>query len=263
MAKFTNHKQDFDRITILNKCNSILFWALLTINLLPEVINLLPKIKSEYSQYEQIVNFLNIVFFIFSFIITITTEFVLLPVAEKKRRLDYFENSFSKQFQLKASEKYYTNDEIQPGFYKMAVNLFQNLLFTSTISKKMVLSVVIKGAIFFLIFLLLSFFGLSANKTFIPILQAIFSLNILGHTIKFLIFNQRVINTFNDLKNLFSNDDLKSNIQAHTPQILRIYVDYECTIAWGLISLDESLFGEMNDPIENEWKSIKTKFNIQ
>jgi hypothetical protein len=187
----------------------------------------------------------------------------LLPVAEKKRRLDYFENSFSKQFQLKASEKYYTNDEIQPGFYKMAVNLFQNLLFTSTISKKMVLSVVIKGAIFFLIFLLLSFFGLSANKTFIPILQAIFSLNILGHTIKFLIFNQRVINTFNDLKNLFSNDDLKSNIQAHTPQILRIYVDYECTIAWGLISLDESLFGEMNDPIENEWKSIKTKFNIQ
>ncbi len=263
MAKFTNHKNDFHRINLLNKINSYLFWGLLVINIVPELLKDNLIASSQCTNLEKGIDFLNIFLFIASFLITIITEFVLIPIAEKKRRTDYFENSFAKNFQLKSSMQYFTNEEIMPGFYKMAINLFQNLLFTTKVSKSMSFGIIVKGIVAVVVFFILSCFGLSANKIFIPILQAVFSLNILGHTIKFLIYYQRMHSLFAELKTLFFQEDFKQRIDAHIPQILKMYVDYECNISWGLISLEDSHFQKMNNEVEMEWQEIKTKFKIQ
>jgi hypothetical protein len=261
MAKFTTHKEDFDRINLLNKINSILFWALLVINILPELLKRFLTSPPKMDCYVTLINFLIIVSFIASFVIAIIVEYYLIPVAESKRRADYFENSFIQNFQLKNSEEYFTNEEINPGFYKMAVNLFQNLFFTISIAKLMIPKVIFKAAIGLLIFISISYIGFNNDPIFITLLQAIFSLNITGQTIKFFIYYERKKQMMQELQILFSNPESIKGDKA-VPQIIKLYTDYECNISWGLISLDDKLFNKRNNALEEKWGTIKIKFKI-
>jgi hypothetical protein len=246
----------------LNKINSILFWALLAVNILPELLKRFLTNPAEMDCYASLINFLIIVSFIASFVIVIIVEYYLIPVAESKRRADYFENSFKQNFQLKKSEDYFTNEEINPGFYKMAVNLFQNLFFTTSVAKLMIPKVIFKAAIGLLIYISISFIGFKNYPIFITLLQAIFSLNIIGQIIKFFIYHERKKQMMKELQILFSNSDFIKSDKA-VPQIIKLYTDYECNISWGLILLDDKLFNKHNDTMEESWSKIKLKLKIQ
>ena len=65
-----------------------------------------------------------------------------------------------------------------------------------------------------------------------------------------------------ELQILFSNPDSIKEDKA-VPQIIKLYVDYECNISWGLISLDDKLFNKHNDDLEEKWGKIKLKLKIQ
>jgi len=46
-------------------------------------------------------------------------------------------------------------------------------------------------------------------------------------------------------------------------KIIRDILEYEATIAWGNILLDEGTYNKMNASLSNEWKNLKNEYSIQ
>ena len=181
MAKQTNHLQDFRNIKLLNNLNSTLFWLLILLNIVPEICKKVIWKNLDKEVMFFVINYLIIILFCASFIVSILVEYYLIPTAESRRRSDYFENSFHYNFQLDKSIDYFTNDKIVPGVYKMGVNLFQNLFFTTSVTKKMIPKEITKSVIGLFSFVSMSFIGFRSDPILLTLFQALFSLNIIGY----------------------------------------------------------------------------------
>ncbi|MFZ1320853.1 MAG: hypothetical protein WAT71_04790 [Ignavibacteria bacterium] len=198
------------------------------------------------------------------FIITIIIDYKLLPEAQRKTRCDFFDNAFGTKFiHNKNSEEYYTNDNIEKGIYKMAVDLFESSLFTYNISSRMRFKRIILCCLLFVVLIPLSFYGFK-NTFFIGIiiLQALLSIYFAGGLIKLLIFVGKNKEYFEELKSLFSNSNFKQNIIEYEAKIIKLYADYESTKAWSFIHLDSRIYNKINPTLSKEWEEMKQKYNI-
>lgn len=184
---------------------------------------------------------------------------------EKIRRMDFIDHSFATKYIENGSEKYYDNDEIEYGFYKMVVNCFENSLFSSEISKKMyekkqIKLLFISGAL--MIFCIL---GLVNMKSAMAIIQLLLSGYFFLEYRDLKEYKDRTEQIFLDFKKLFDNGlvNKEESIKKNMPEIIRLYTVYETNISDKKLSLDSQIYEQLNDTLTQNWEKIKIKYEIK
>lgn len=206
--------------------------------------------------------FLNILLSIIYTGLTIWTDYFLEPKAASISRKDFFDNAFGTKFiEGRNSEDYFTNDELGPGIYKMATNLFENIFFTKSITEVMKKRRTWRVLLFFIFLVVLAFWGFKNVFLGLPFLQLFLSVFFLGSLIKLYILHNCCDNYFQSMQRLFSIDNFANQVDKHRGEIIKLYADYEATKAW-TVKVDSDIHTEFNDDLSNQWVQIKKKYNI-
>ena len=219
-------------------------------------------IKSYFPDYKQFGDFLISIncFFIIGYSILSFLKNYTFFDASSFRRFDFVDNSFETGFGEKRSKEYYTNENVGKGIYKMAVNSFENCLFSYNISKKMTLTLWIKNIIFAIVILGFAVFGF--NNILIILIQLTLPLLLLHDAIKLQVFVYRIKRTFENFRRLFNDLSQGRNISEKEPEIILNVLDYETAIVSGGVLLDSTIYDELNPSLSREWNNIKKDYRI-
>lgn len=188
-----------------------------------------------------------------------------IDLAEETRRRDFIDRSFGTKYCHVSSEGYYDTDELESGMYKMISNVFENSLFSSEISKKM-LNKNMAINVIMLVVLLASILTSTVKIDYaVLLLQVFIGKDFVLGMIDLKKYNESTTETFNDIKKIFDEnlENTPESISKNTPEILRIYLKYETNITDKKLLLDSKIYGAMNDPLSNEWEKMKKKYNIK
>lgn len=244
---------DFQIIILLKKINNVLFYTIFVLSIGTAFID------KEFKTYFDYINIISMVMYS---ILTFYVDYYLFPRAEQVRRRDFIDNSFGTILNINQSEGYFSNDEKAVGIYKAATNLFENSLFTTNISKRMLPNKIIVSTIFIVVIIVLAVNGFSNTQFAVPTLQVFLSTNILGELIKLFLFIQKNEVYFDNLREVFTNEDFKVVPEKYLPNFLKTYLDYETNLAWGTILLDGKIYNQLNPTLSKEWENIKVKLKI-
>ena len=118
----------------------------------------------------------------------------------------------------------------------MAVNGFENSLFTYYISKSMLKSKWLKNIIFAFLILLFAIFGF--NSAFVLLIQLSLPLLLLQQAIKHTLFVSRISRVYENYRRLFNDLKQNSDSKNKRPEIILTVLDYETTLTYGSILLD-------------------------
>ncbi len=250
-------KNSFDNAKTYDKyANNVLYISTIII-----IIAFILQVANENWKYiSEILNSINC-FFIVAFAVLEFITKSIFAEASSQKRYDYIDNSFETSFSEENSENYYSNDNIEKGIYKMAVNGFENSYFTYNIAKKMIKSLWIKNTLIAIIFIFLAIMGF--NSAFVMILQLSLPLILLNQAIKHTVFVNRINKIYENYRRLFQ--DLKSNTnrELKNPEILINVIEYESTLSWGSILLDTTIYNELNDELSEKWEEMKLNYQIE
>lgn len=259
MAVFAPQFNDHKTINLLRKVSHGFFFAIL-------IFSVAPLVSQSSKYYEHVIfysNLLNIICLVVYFILEAIVDFFLFPAAEDIRRSDFIDNSWGTKYQIESSQKYFDNDELKPGLYKMAVNLFENSFLSYNISKAMSGSKIILNSIFGLTVLVIACFGLANVSFAIPLLQVIFSSMVIGNLIKHLRFVTRMKLTIERWQEIFQEENFKVHPDKYRALVYRNWIYYEATLARCQISLSDKIFNKFNQRLTHEWEKIKIKYKIE
>lgn len=262
MYKSSPQSQIYDLIGRLQKINRIIFYAIIILSVFTSLVTF--KLIEIPEGVNDIKNQIYIGLLLVLFVITIILDYNLLPDAQRKTRCDFFDNAFGTKFiHNKNSEEYYTNDEIEKGIYKMAVDLFESVLFTYNIASRMRFKKIILCCLLVAVLIPLSFYGFKNTSLIgIIVLQALLSIYFAGGLIRLLIFVGKNRQYFDELKFLFSDEKFKQNLSEYEATIIKIYADYEANKAWSYIHLDGKIYNKINSSLSQEWNEMKSKYSI-
>lgn len=258
MATFSPHFNLYKTIDCISLVNQIVFWLILVLSVAPITL----KELCERFSATDLINILNIVGILLFFLLEVINEHILIPQAENKRKDDFIDNSFGSTFSPNNSVDYYDNDEIKQGLFKAAVNLFQNCFFTYNFIKTLSVRKIVIPSIVFLITIVFAYFGFKEVPLALSILQALFSANILGLLIKHLILLNRLSTIHDSWITLFQNKDLKTNPGNYHSSIYRYWLQYETLLSKIQPGIPESVYEKLNPPLTEDWKKLKTRYNI-
>lgn len=258
MAVFSPHYNLYKIIKRISFISQIIFWLILVFSITPVVFN--TQLKS--FGIENIINILNIITISIFFIITLISEYILLPIADSDRRDDFIDNSFGSAFSPENSIEYYDNEEIQLGIYKVAVNLFENCFFTFSLVKITTMKKIIWPSIILTSIIIFAYYGFKETPLAVSVLQALFSVNILGDLIKHLILYNRLKTIQDSFISLFQNEDLKTNITKYQASIYRYWLQYETWHSKINAGIPEKVFKKHNPTLTEKWQATKIKYRI-
>lgn len=249
-------KNSFDYAKLVDKCSN---WILLISTFLIISAFVIKSIDPNWLSISNVINTINC-FFIMGYAIS---EFIVkhsFYKASSKKRFDFIDNSFETSFSEDNSIDYYSNDDIEKGIYKMAVNGFENSLFTYNIAKRMLKGLWIKNGFIATSFICLAIIGF--NNAFIMLLQLTLPLLLLSRAIKQTIFVNRINSVFENYRRLFQ--DLKNNVaEDHkNPEILINVIEYEAILSWGCILLNSNIYNLLNADLSKKWEKMKIKYEI-
>ncbi len=200
-------------------------------------------------------------FFIIAFSILNFISDSIFFDASIQRRVDFIDNSFDSSFNEDKSREYFTNENIASGIYKMAVNGFENSLFTYTISKKMIANLWLKNMIFGILILIFAIGG--SNNAFVLLLQLTLPLLLLQQAIKHSLFVYRIKRVFENYKRLFNDFKQMNDSKQKRPEIILNVLDYETTLTYGGIHLDSKIYNKLNPELSTKWNEMKRTYNIE
>lgn len=185
-------------------------------------------------------------------------------LGEDIRRNDHLDNSLGTNYSHESSENYYDTDEVDKGLYKMITNTFESALFSVKISERMKHKMIIKILPLSILIIGLSLYGFSRTNYAIPILQLFLSKIFIIDFINIWIYHDRVSKIFNDIKKLFDQKlvNTSESIDRYTPEIIKLYMEYETNISKMKVSLDSKVYSEINKELTEEWEKIKVKYKI-
>ncbi|MDJ1486415.1 hypothetical protein QNI16_38410 [Cytophagaceae bacterium YF14B1] len=254
-------QSDYQRVGILTQWrNGILYLSsFITLSLtLNEKYNLSTN-YTHINDYIQLLVGSNLMLIIIYVIIELRSNY-LFSKAERNRRLQHLDSSFDTNFTGKRTEGYFSQDKLNPGFYKLCVNCFENVIHTCAIVKKMQFDAYAKATIIVLIFI---FSAIVGDKGVVrSLIEAILPLALVQEAIKLSVFAIRLenlrdhfISFFNSLRNLpFHNQE---------PEALRYIVDYESVLAWASLPLNSSIFKKLQPILAAEWEELKQLYAIK
>lgn len=247
----------FDYAKLYDKYANYVLWIS---TLLIIIAFLLKVFYPNLSYISNIINKVNCLFIVAYAVLNFITDYIFYKASYHKR-LDFIDNSFNTSYSEENSSEYYSNDDIENGIYKLAVNSFENSLFTYIISKKMLIKIWIKNTLIALIFLVLAIFGY--ENAFVLLLQLALPILLLSKAIKLTIFVNRVNQVYENYRKLFQNIKSNRDNEFASPEILINVIEYEATLSWGSILLDSKIYNSMNDELSKAWEEIKIKYEIK
>ncbi|MCU0440605.1 MAG: hypothetical protein MUC49_22140 [Raineya sp.] len=266
MAQYTPQQNLFNTIEKLRVTRNWVFWAILILSITPVISKELCEEKYKFfcdiNKGLDFINLLNIIGILAYFTIEIIIEYILLPLAESKRRDDFIDNSFGSIISINSSVDYYDNDEVSIGLYKTAVNLFENCFFTHSLANKMTAEKISIASFVFIIISIFAYYGFKDVPIALTFLQTIFSANILGGIIKHLILINSLSKIHDSWIMLFHTENLKKNISKYETRIYRYWLQYETLHSKINPNIPSSLFKKHNPTLTDEWKKIKSRYNI-
>ncbi len=258
MAEFAPHYNLFKIIGNLRLVAQWTFWSILVLSIIPVAFN---EFCDKHNLLH-LVNILNIVGISAYFIIETTIEYILLPLADSKRRDDFIDNSFGSVISTNSSIGYYDNDEVNQGLYKASVNLFENCFFTYSLVRAITTRKIVVPAILLIVISIFAYYGFKEVPFALTILQALFSTSILGELIKHLILVNRLSNIQDSLVSLFHNEDLKQNTFKYQAHIYRNWLQYETLHSKINANIPDIVFQKHNQSVTEEWEKLKSRYKI-
>ncbi|MCY1511080.1 hypothetical protein D9M68_454740 [compost metagenome] len=246
-------KVSFDLVKTIDK---YLNWLLYFVLFLGIIVLILSKCEVEKNNtYAENINYIIGVLSLVFFLVDLLKRF-LLQLAEQRRRKDFIDNSLDTNLSDFRSEGYYSNDSIDPGIHKMGVNCFENSFFSMNISKRMIAGLTIQCAIVFVIFWLLL---MSTDKvTIATFLQFALPYTIIQQLVIVIIYYFQMESIFNYFKLLFGS----AQEQKKDLLIIHNVINYESTISWAGVVLDDKTFKNNNDMLSEKWDEIKKSHNL-
>ena len=226
------------------------------------LIPLIPNLYQNKTLLVDIFKFTNYILIIAYYVINVVTETFLYPATARLRRMGFIDNALASKFLGKPTENYYTNDAIQPGTYKIAVNCFENCYFTYNISKGMHKSVITKNVLFAFIFLSTAYMGLKDNAVGLPILQVFLSSLFITELIHHLNFVSKLQVLLEKFK-LFFMDVTENRLDINNLyRPILLLLDYETTLAYNKAPLSDRVYRKLNKKLSVEWEELKQYYEI-
>jgi hypothetical protein len=94
-------------------------------------------------------------------------------------------------------------------------------------------------------------------------IQTLLSAYFLGGLLKVFIFNYKNEKLLGELKTIFSQSNLKADIDKYAPHLVKLYVEYESNKSWSYIHLSNKIYKKYNSQFSKEWNEIKVNYNIK
>jgi len=257
MAHYNPYLGSFEQSKSFNKLAELTLWISTILLIVAFTIKAYNKTWSEQSECMSNIN----CFFIVSYAILSFISDVVFYQASIQRREDFIDNSFKTTIAEHRSVDYYTNDNIVAGIYKMAVNGFENSLFTYNIANNMTTSLWIKNVVFAILILLFAIFGY--NNAFILLIQLSLPILLLQQAIKQTLFVYRIKRVYENYRRLFNNLRNETDSKLKRPEILLNVLDYETTLTYGAIVLDSKIYNKLNPSLSTKWNQMKKEYNIE
>lgn len=257
MALYNPYLGSFEQSKTFNKYAELTLW-ISTILLI--VAFALEKYNPLWKEYSVLMSNINC-FFIISYAILSFIADNIFYQASIQRREDFIDNSFKTTLAEHRSADYYTNDNIVAGIYKMAVNGFENSLYTYNIANKMTTSLWIKNVVFAILILLFAIFGY--NNAFILLIQLSLPILLLQQAVKQTLFVYRIKRVYENYRRLFNDLRNESDSKHKRPEILLNVLDYETTLTYGAILLDSDIYNKLNPELSTKWNQMKSEYNIK
>jgi len=257
MAQFAPHYNLFKIITTLRNISSFVFWIIFGIALLPDIlikINLQLDLKT-------ILATANISLMIAFFVIDVLID-ILVPMADTKRRDDFLDNSLGCMLSSQSSIGYYDNDEVSIGFYKVAVNLYQNCFTTFSLVKQITIKRTLLPIFVLVIIIIMAYRGFQESTFAITTLQVLFSATVLGTVIKHVILLVKLSSIESYWIGLFSDPTFKTNTDSFKHKILKNWFAYETLHSKIPAEIPKTTYDKWNPILTAEWLQIKVRYNI-
>jgi hypothetical protein len=256
IKRFTPHQASFDSVEKISNWNN---YILILSTVIVIVTSFFARSISQLDGLKEGLNIFNSLL-IFAYISMDILGSYLMQKAEARRRLDFIDNSFDTSLSGTKSENYFTNEMLSPGIYKMAVNCFENSLFSYSISKRMLKSLTIKNTIVVAIFILAATMG--EKEMIILFFQLSLPFLLIQQLVKLVLYVTNTENVLDNFKTLF-NDLKDADYEKKTPGILRNIIQYESNISWGSILLSSKIFNKLNPSLSEEWWVLKKEYKIE
>ncbi len=257
MAQYSPYKGSFEQSKTFNKYAEITLW-ISTILLLCAFS--LEAYNPNWSVYSEIISNINCFFIIAYSILSFISDNIFYQ-ASIQRREDFIDNSFNVTIAEHRSIDYYTNENIVSGIYKMAVNGFENSLFTYSIANKMTTILWTKNIVFAILILLFAILGY--NNAFILLIQLTLPILLLQQAIKHTLFVYRIKRVYENYRRLFNDLKDESDSKRKRPEIILNVLDYETTLTYGSILLDSKIYDKLNPSLSLKWNQMKSDYKIE
>ncbi|MBI2285163.1 MAG: hypothetical protein HYU71_15735 [Bacteroidetes bacterium] len=179
---------------------------------------------------------------------------------EMRRRVDWLDNSFNTNYSGQKSKGYFTNENVSPGLYKLAVNGFENSHHTHFIISKMLTGIFFKTVVIAAVFIFSFFYG--NRELFRLLFELPLPVILIQKFIKACYYQSRMDNVQDRFKTLF-NDLIHGDFDKYTASVLRGVIDYEATLSWASIPLKGKLFEKYKDQLSEEWEQLKINYGIK
>lgn len=258
MAQFA---PQYNLFVIIDKIRAgiiYIFWIVFALSITPAVLRMLDVSIS----VDDLLNTINIVCIALFFVLEIVVEYILVPQADSKRRDDFIDNSFGSTFSPNASVGYFDTDEIRPGLYKAASNLFENCFFTYSLVKAITIRKTVLPALVLLSIAAFAYYGFKRVPFGLSLLQALFSATLLGELIKHFVLMARLHTIHDAWITLFQHQDFKSDISRYQTHIYRYWLQYETLHSRIQAGIPDKVFTKLNPRLTQEWNNIKLRYNI-
>ena len=166
-------------------------------------------------------------------------ENYIFSKAERNRTLQYVDNSFETNFAGKRAENYFTQDKLNPGFYKFCVNCFENTYHTFNIAKQMQYTVYLKAAIILVVFMFSATVGDKGIVRYLT--ESVLPLTLIQNAVRLSIFVTKLDYLKEGFTTFFTSIK-NSGFDDKEPEALKNVITYETILAWASIPLDSIIF---------------------
>jgi hypothetical protein len=258
MAQFAPQYNLFVIIDKIRTGITYIFWIIFLLSTIPAILKMLEIDLS----IDDLLNTMNIICISLFFVLEIVVEYILVPQADSKRRDDFIDNAFGSTFSTNASIGYFDTDEIQPGLYKAATNLFENSFFTYSLVKAITVRKTVLPALVLLSIAVFAYYGFKQVPFGLSLLQALFSATLLGELVKHFILMVRLHDIHDSWITLFQYQDFKSDTDKYKTLIYRYWLQYETLHSRIQANIPDKVFNKLNSKLTQEWNSIKTRYKI-
>jgi hypothetical protein len=256
MNKKVPFKNKFDTAKKYDKISTCLLYISTILLIVGFILGRTANIPTSIIRWIEIINCPIIILFS---IVEFVVDFIHFN-AETYRRNDLIDNAFDTMLAEDRTENYYTNSELPKGLYKMGVNNFESCFFSCNIVRKSLPLLWIKAIILSILFILFAISGFDGITIFI--IQLAIPAILLQQSIKYSLFHSRLNKVFEKYRSLYNNLKDKNEKEQCNTEIIRNILEYEATISWGNILLDEKTYNEMNASLSDKWEALKKEYSI-